>query len=48
MEGLARGGVLREGLEWQSMVRDGTLRTLPGVQGCDGFYAVVLERTKRD
>jgi hypothetical protein len=26
------------------MVRDGALRTLPGVQPCDGFYAVVLER----
>ncbi len=28
------------------MVRDGALRTLPGVDGCDGFFAVVLERTK--
>ena len=46
MEGLARGGVLREGLEWQSMVRDGSLRTLPGTHGCDGFYAVVLERVE--
>ena len=26
------------------MVRDGALRTLPGVHPCDGFYAVVLER----
>jgi 16S rRNA (cytosine967-C5)-methyltransferase len=25
-------------------VRDGALRTLPGVHGCDGFFAVVLER----
>jgi 16S rRNA (cytosine967-C5)-methyltransferase len=25
-------------------VRDGALRTIPGVHGCDGFYAVVLER----
>ncbi len=27
-----------------SMLRDGALRTLPGVNPCDGFYAVVLER----
>jgi 16S rRNA (cytosine967-C5)-methyltransferase len=27
-----------------SMVRDGALRTLPGIDPCDGFYAVVLER----
>jgi 16S rRNA (cytosine967-C5)-methyltransferase len=27
------------------MVRDGALRTLPGVDPCDGFYAVVLERS---
>jgi 16S rRNA (cytosine967-C5)-methyltransferase len=27
-----------------SAVRDGALRTLPGVCGCDGFFAVVLER----
>jgi 16S rRNA (cytosine967-C5)-methyltransferase len=25
-------------------IRDGALRTLPGVDPCDGFYAVVLER----
>jgi 16S rRNA (cytosine967-C5)-methyltransferase len=25
-------------------VRNGALRTLPGVHGCDGFFAVVLER----
>jgi 16S rRNA (cytosine967-C5)-methyltransferase len=30
--------------ETQTMVRDGALRTLPGVHPCDGFYAVVLER----
>lgn len=28
----------------ESIVRDGALRTLPGVDRCDGFYAVVLER----
>ena len=27
-----------------SAVRDGALRMLPGVHGCDGFFAVVLER----
>ena len=26
------------------MVKDGALRTLPGVDACDGFYAVVVER----
>ena len=29
-----------------TMVRDGALRTLPGVHPCDGFYAVVLERAR--
>ena len=28
-----------------SAVRDGALRTLPGMHGCDGFFAVVLERS---
>jgi 16S rRNA (cytosine967-C5)-methyltransferase len=28
----------------EGLVRDGALRTLPGVHPCDGFYAVVLER----
>lgn len=28
----------------ETAVRNGALRTLPGVHGCDGFYAVVLER----
>ncbi len=36
ISGLVSGG--------EGMVRDGALRTLPGVDGCDGFYAVVLER----
>lgn len=26
------------------LIRDGALRTLPGIDPCDGFYAVVLER----
>lgn len=37
-------GILLNGLEVGSMVRVGALRTLPGVHGGDGFYAVVLER----
>ena len=28
----------------ETVVRDGALRTLPGVHPTDGFYAVVLER----
>ncbi|WP_263383474.1 transcription antitermination factor NusB [Granulicella arctica] len=28
----------------KTAVRDGALRTIPGVHDCDGFYAVVLER----
>lgn len=30
----------------ETMLREGALRTLPGVDGCDGFYAVVLERAR--
>jgi 16S rRNA (cytosine967-C5)-methyltransferase len=41
---LAAQGVLLAGLEMGSAVREGALRTLPGVHGCDGFFAVVLER----
>jgi 16S rRNA (cytosine967-C5)-methyltransferase len=41
---LEEQGVLLEGVDLESMVRDGALRTLPGVHGCDGFYAVILER----
>jgi len=40
---LGEQGILLHGVELGSMVRDGALRTLPGVHGCDGFYAVVLE-----
>ena len=32
----------------EAIVRDGALRTLPGVDPCDGFYAVVLQRPKTD
>ncbi|WP_353066567.1 transcription antitermination factor NusB [Tunturibacter psychrotolerans] len=42
MAELAERGVL--GAEMGSAVRDGALRTLPGVHGGDGFYAVILER----
>ncbi len=37
-------GALRADVELGTTVRDGALRTLPGVHGCDGFFAVVLER----
>ncbi len=50
-EGYRRIGVpvdrvvgLRDGVDLVTAVRDGALRTLPGVHGCDGFYAVVVER----
>jgi 16S rRNA (cytosine967-C5)-methyltransferase len=39
---LSAAGVLKGDLG--SAVRDGVLRTLPGVHGCDGFFAVMLER----
>ena len=44
---LADTGILRQDvadLLMGSGVNNGTLRTLPGVHGCDGFFAVVLER----
>jgi 16S rRNA (cytosine967-C5)-methyltransferase len=41
---LAAQEILLAGVELDSAVRDGALRTLPGVHGCDGFFAVVLER----
>ena len=41
---LGAQGILGDGVELDSAVPDGALRTLPGVNGCDGFYAVVLER----
>jgi 16S rRNA (cytosine967-C5)-methyltransferase len=45
---LAETGVLRQDVAANllgSAVRDGALRTLQGMHGCDGFYAVVLERS---
>ena len=44
MAELGEQGILLNGVELGSAVRNGVLRTLPGVHGCDGFYAVVLER----
>ena len=44
---LADSGVLRQNVAAgliDSAVRDGALRILPGAHGCDGFYAVVLQR----
>jgi 16S rRNA (cytosine967-C5)-methyltransferase len=41
---LAAQGILLAGVDLELAVRDGALRTLPGVHGCDGFFAVVLER----
>jgi 16S rRNA (cytosine967-C5)-methyltransferase len=42
---LGEQGILLHGVELGSAVRGGALRTLPGVHGGDGFYAVVLERS---
>jgi 16S rRNA (cytosine967-C5)-methyltransferase len=44
---LGEQAILLDGLQVDSMVRGEALRTLPGVHGCDGFYAVVLERANR-
>jgi 16S rRNA (cytosine967-C5)-methyltransferase len=44
MAELGEQGILLHGVELGSAVRGGALRTLPGVHGCDGFFAVVLER----
>jgi 16S rRNA (cytosine967-C5)-methyltransferase len=41
---LGEQGILRSDVGFGSMVREGALRTLPGVHGCDGFFALVLER----
>jgi 16S rRNA (cytosine967-C5)-methyltransferase len=42
---LREQGVLLDEVNLDSAVRHGALRTLPGAHGCDGFYAVVLERS---
>jgi 16S rRNA (cytosine967-C5)-methyltransferase len=47
IEDLAQTGVLRPdsaAVLLRSAVKSGALRTLPGVHGCDGFFAAVLER----
>ncbi len=44
MAELGEQGILLHGVKLGSAVRGGALRTLPGVHGCDGFYAVVLQR----
>lgn len=41
---LGEQGVLLAGVGLGSVVRGGALRTLPGVHGCDGFFAAVIER----
>jgi len=41
---LGEQGILLKGVELDSAVRGGNLRTLPGVHGCDGFFAAVFER----
>lgn len=43
---LAASGRLKEGADLTAAVRDGCLRTLPGLQNCDGFFATVLEARK--
>jgi 16S rRNA (cytosine967-C5)-methyltransferase len=44
IQNLVESAVLREGTGLESAVRDSGLRTLPGMHGCDGFFAAVLER----
>ena len=41
---LVQSGALRDPKKLHSALRNGALRTLPGVHPCDGFYAVVIER----
>jgi 16S rRNA (cytosine967-C5)-methyltransferase len=43
LQELSGAGMLRQDANLASAVRDGALRTLPGVHLCDGFYATVLE-----
>jgi 16S rRNA (cytosine967-C5)-methyltransferase len=46
LQKLGKSAVLKEGIDLTSAVREGALRTLPGVHSCDGFFAVVLEAPK--
>ena len=41
---LEEQGTFQSGVKLNSAVQNGALRTLPGVNHGDGFYAVVLER----
>lgn len=41
---LVEQGIVAGGDRFSSAVREGALRTLPGVHGCEGFFAVILER----
>jgi 16S rRNA (cytosine967-C5)-methyltransferase len=43
---LAESGALKAGADLSTAVREGSLRTLPGVQDCDGFFATILEAGK--
>jgi 16S rRNA (cytosine967-C5)-methyltransferase len=43
-EFVGKVGGLKDGVSLGTALVDGALRTLPGVDGCDGFFAVVLER----
>jgi 16S rRNA (cytosine967-C5)-methyltransferase len=38
--------ILSSSIDLSSTLREGTLRSLPGVHPCDGFYAIILERLK--
>lgn len=46
LQELSQSGTLRQDVDLTSAVRDGALRTLPGIHACDGFYAAVLEAAK--
>lgn len=46
IRGLVESAVLRDGAGLASAMREGVLRTLPGVHGCDGFFAAILERNE--
>jgi 16S rRNA (cytosine967-C5)-methyltransferase len=46
MKSLRLAGVLRDDVDLSSAVREGALRTLPGVHPGDGFFAVVAERSR--
>jgi 16S rRNA (cytosine967-C5)-methyltransferase len=46
MKQLSDSGTLRQDADLTSAIRDGALRTLPGVHACDGFFATVLEAAK--